>query len=101
MRIYEDPQATSKNRLAPRDYYIPIGRSEYKPLNGQWSFAYFERDIDVPGKIENGIRLMFRRAGSRWVTANRIIQTSVIRIRAIPLMFPTITRAEFMNVNLQ
>ena len=52
MRIYEDPQATSKNRLAPRDYYIPIGRSEYKPLNGQWSFAYFERDIDVPEKIE-------------------------------------------------
>lgn len=50
MRIYEDPQATSKNRLAPRDYYIPIGRSEYKPLNGQWSFAYFERDIDVPEK---------------------------------------------------
>ena len=52
MRIYENPQATSENRLAPRSYYIPGGVSEYKLLNGTWKFAYFERDIDVPEVIE-------------------------------------------------
>ena len=28
MRIYENPQVTSENRLAPRSYYIPGGISE-------------------------------------------------------------------------
>ena len=52
MRIYENPQVTSENRLAPRSYYIPGGISEYQLLNGTWKFAYFERDIDVPQVIE-------------------------------------------------
>ena len=53
MRIYENPLKTSENRLLPRSYYIPEGISEYKLLNGEWDFAYFERDIDVPENIEN------------------------------------------------
>lgn len=52
MRIYENPQVTSENRLAPRSYYIPGGISEYQLLNGTWKFAYFKRDIDVPEQIE-------------------------------------------------
>ena len=51
MRFYEDILKTSENRVAPRSYYIPKGVSEYKLLNGEWNFAYFERDIDVPEKI--------------------------------------------------
>ncbi|MEE1314404.1 MAG: glycoside hydrolase family 2 TIM barrel-domain containing protein [Faecalimonas sp.] len=51
MRIYENPECTNENRLAPRSYYIPAGVSEYQLLNGEWRFAYFERDIDVPGEI--------------------------------------------------
>lgn len=52
MRAYENPEKTSENRMSPRSYYIPKGVSEYKLLNGEWKFAYFERDIDVPEKIE-------------------------------------------------
>ncbi len=52
MRAYENIFKTSENRLAPRSYYIPKGVSEYKLLNGDWDFAYFSRDIDVPEKIE-------------------------------------------------
>lgn len=52
MRIYENPQKTSENRKASRSYYIPGGVSEYQILNGMWKFAYFNRDIDVPAKIE-------------------------------------------------
>lgn len=52
MRIYEQVNQTSENRKAPRSYYIPEGISEYKLLNGEWRFAYFDRDIDVPEKIE-------------------------------------------------
>ena len=51
MRIYEDVHNTSENRLKPRSYYIPEGRSEYMLLNGTWRFAYFDRDIDVPETI--------------------------------------------------
>ena len=53
MRIYENPFKTSENRCVPRSYYIPSGVSEYKLLNGLWNFKYFERDIDVPEKIDN------------------------------------------------
>jgi len=53
MRIYENPTKTSENRLPPRSYYIPAGVSEYNLLNGQWRFAYYSRDIDVPHTIEN------------------------------------------------
>ncbi len=51
MRIYENPLKTSENRMPPRSYYIPEGVSQYQLLNGTWSFAYFERDIDVPEVI--------------------------------------------------
>ena len=53
MRIYENPLVTSENRMPPRNYYIPQGKSEYTLLNGDWQFAFFERDIDVPEIIEN------------------------------------------------
>ena len=52
MRIYEQFETTSENRLKPRSYYIPEGVSEYKLLNGEWRFAFFNRDIDVPEDIE-------------------------------------------------
>ncbi len=51
MRVYENPRKTSENRLPPRSYYIPGGKSEYTLLNGNWRFAYFARDIDVPETI--------------------------------------------------
>ena len=52
MRAYEQINFTSENRMPARSYYIPGGVSEYHLLNGEWNFAYFERDIDVPEKIE-------------------------------------------------
>lgn len=52
MRLYEQPLHTSENRQPPRSYYIPHGVSEYTLLNGQWQFAYFERDADVPQTID-------------------------------------------------
>ena len=51
MRKYENPRLTSENRCTPRSCYIPGGKSEYTLLNGQWRFAYYSRDIDVPEKI--------------------------------------------------
>ena len=53
MRHYENPQVTSENRAAPRSCYIPGGNAEYLLLSGEWNFAYFSRDIDVPETIEN------------------------------------------------
>lgn len=53
MRQYENLQQTSENRLKPRSYYIPKGVSEYQLLNGDWRFAYYKRDIDVPEVIEH------------------------------------------------
>ncbi|MBQ8794024.1 MAG: hypothetical protein IJZ63_04700 [Clostridia bacterium] len=53
MRVYENPFKTSENRCAPRSYYIPSGVSEYNLLNGVWNFKYFEREIEVPEKIDN------------------------------------------------
>ncbi len=52
MRFYENPKKTSENRLNPKSYYIPKGVSVYNLLNGEWDFAYFERDIDVPEVIQ-------------------------------------------------
>ena len=52
MRAYENIQFTSENRKSPRSYYIPGGCSQYLLLNGEWKFAYFNRDIDVPEKIK-------------------------------------------------
>ena len=51
IRVYEDTSKTSENRLPQRPYYIPGGKSEYTLLNGQWRFAFFCRDVDVPEKI--------------------------------------------------
>lgn len=53
IRTYENILKTSENRLEPRSYYIPKGKSKYTLLNGEWDFAYFKRDIDVPDVIEN------------------------------------------------
>lgn len=52
MRVYENLFKTSENRLPQRAYYIPGGKSEYTLLNGEWRFAYFSKDIDVPETIE-------------------------------------------------
>ena len=52
MRIYENPLKTSENRKKSKSYVIPTGVSEFTLLNGEWDFAYFDRDIDVPEKIE-------------------------------------------------
>ena len=51
MRIYENPEKTSENRLPQRAYYLPEGKSEYYDLNGQWRFAWFASDADVPQQI--------------------------------------------------
>ena len=43
MRIYEDLNHISENRLPQRAYYIPNG---FTLLNGEWDFKYYERDFD-------------------------------------------------------
>ncbi len=53
MRHYENPQKTSENRCPNRSWYIPGGISRRLLLNGQWQFAWFARDIDVPEVIES------------------------------------------------
>ncbi len=53
MRIYENPEKTSENRLKPRSYYIPEGISNYTLLNGKWRFKYFNRDIDYVTEISD------------------------------------------------
>ena len=53
MRIYENPQKTSENRLPPRSAYVPGGCSEYLLLSGTWRFAYYDRDYEVPETIES------------------------------------------------
>lgn len=51
MRYYENPEATSINRMPARSYYIPevAGRAEL--LNGTWKFAYFENGDFIPDTI--------------------------------------------------
>ncbi len=51
MRIYENPQKTSENRLKAISFYNIGGVSETLSLNGEWDFAFFKRDIDVPDTI--------------------------------------------------
>lgn len=44
MRIFENPELTSENRLPARSWYIPEstrGENEYISLNGEWDFAFF------------------------------------------------------------
>ena len=52
MRIYENINKTSENRLKPRAFYIPKGVSEYTLLNGVWDFAFFENNYDLPEAVE-------------------------------------------------
>ena len=52
IRKYEDPRRTSENRLPPRSWYIPRGKSEYLLLNGKWDFAFFDWEADIPSQIE-------------------------------------------------
>ena len=42
MRFYEDLTKRWANRMPPRSYYIPEGAAEYRLLNGDWQFKYFE-----------------------------------------------------------
>jgi beta-galactosidase len=51
MRHYENPERTSENRCPARAWYIPGGVSRQHMLNGDWQFAYFQRDIDVPETV--------------------------------------------------
>lgn len=51
MRVYENPQKTGENRLPPRSWYIPHGVSELLDLNGEWRFAYFPEDEQIPEEI--------------------------------------------------
>jgi len=64
MRVYERLDRLSEKREAQRAYYIPYDTLEnalegdksksayYRLLNGEWDFKFYERDIDVPEKIE-------------------------------------------------
>lgn len=52
MRKYEDLNYLQENRLPQRAYYIPKNEGGYFSLNGDWNFAFFERDYDeYPTKI--------------------------------------------------
>ncbi len=51
IRNYEDPKKTSENRLPPRSYYLPAGAADSILLSGEWRFAYFPREIDLPAEI--------------------------------------------------
>ena len=52
MRIYENINKTSENRLKTRAFYIPKGISEYTLLNGIWDFAFFEENYNLPEKVD-------------------------------------------------
>ena len=53
MRVYENPQKTSENRMEARSFYIPTGVSECFNLNGNWRFAYFQSEWEVPDEIQS------------------------------------------------
>ena len=42
MRIYENPQKTSENRLKPRSWYIPDEGCKEVLLDGDWRFKFYE-----------------------------------------------------------
>ena len=64
MRHYERLDSISQNRMSQRAYYIPYESLEkalqgdrfasryYRLLNGNWDFAYFERDFDLPEDLQ-------------------------------------------------
>lgn len=82
MRIYENVGRTSENRLPPRSYYIPSGRSEYRLLNGQWRFKYFTRDVDIPARIVDWDRIT---VPSCWQTQG--LRTRITAILIIPILW--------------
>lgn len=63
MRHYENPKIFCENRLPQRAYYIPYESLEkalagdrhqsayYRLLGGNWDFAFYERDFDLPEDI--------------------------------------------------
>ena len=63
MRSYENLKIFWENRLPQRSYYIPYESLEkalegnrnqsqyYHLLNGNWDFAFYERDFDLPEDI--------------------------------------------------
>ena len=63
MRHYENPEVFAENRLPQRSYYIPYESLEkalagnrhssayYRLLNGNWDFAFYEKDFDLPEDI--------------------------------------------------
>ena len=58
-----DMRKVGENRLAPRAFYFPYSSAEkaiagnktenenYMLLNGEWDFAYFETELDIPESI--------------------------------------------------
>jgi len=60
MRHYESLSVFSENRMPQRAYYVPYESLEkalagdryqsayYRLLNGNWDFAFYERDFDLP-----------------------------------------------------
>ena len=65
MRHYENPGIFSENRMPQRAYYIPYESLEkalagdrhtsayYTLLNGDWDFAFYERDFDLPEDVKD------------------------------------------------
>lgn len=52
MRKYEDLQYLQEKRLKQRAYYIPENEGAYTLLNGEWDFAFYDRDYDeAPAKV--------------------------------------------------
>lgn len=64
MRHYESLTVFSENRLPQRSYYIPYESLDkalagdrhqsayYRLLNGNWDFAFYEKDFDLPEDLE-------------------------------------------------
>ncbi|MDL2205987.1 DUF4981 domain-containing protein [Eubacteriales bacterium OttesenSCG-928-N13] len=56
MTLHESPKTLHQNTQSPRSYYLPLDPRSGAPrqlmLNGTWDFAYFDRYIDVPEKVE-------------------------------------------------
>ena len=52
MRIYENPEKTFENRINPKSFYHIAGKSEFCLLNGEWDFAFFKNETEIPETIE-------------------------------------------------
>ena len=100
MRSYENLTKTSENRLPQRAYYIPGGRSQYNLLNGDWKFAYFKRDIDVPEKICEWDTIKVPSCWQILGYENPNYTNINYPYRAILRLCRMITRAAFMSASL-